>query len=174
MNAAECLKAAVRDIPDFPKKGILFKDITPILGNPALFKLAVDTLAERHAGRGIRKVAVIDARGFLFGAAIAYRLGAGVAPIRKQGKLPYKTFEEACELEYGQAVLAVHVDAFEKGESVLLVDDLLATGGTAAAAARLVEKAGGRIEEIDFLIELKFLKGREKLPGRRVFSAIQF
>ena len=168
------LKAAIRDVPDFPKPGIIFKDITPILGNPDLFRLAVDALAERHAGKGIKKVAVIDARGFIFGSALAYKIGAGVVPIRKKGKLPYKTYDETCTLEYGTAELSVHVDAFQKGEPVVLVDDLLATGGTAAAAARLVEKAGGKITEIDFLIELGFLNGREKLPKYPIFAAIKF
>jgi adenine phosphoribosyltransferase len=167
------LKAAIRDVPDFPKAGILFKDITPILGNPELFRQAVDRLAERHIGKNIRKVAVIDARGFLFGAAVAYRLGAGVVPIRKKGKLPFKTYEEAYALEYGTAVVAVHIDAFTKGEPVLLVDDLLATGGTAAASARLIEKAGGRVQEIAFLIELGFLNGRKQLAGYPIFAAIQ-
>jgi len=173
-DPAAQLKAAVRDIPDFPKPGILFKDITPILADPALFRSAVDLLAERHRGRGLRKVAVIDARGFIFGAAVAYQLGAGVVPIRKKGKLPFRTFEETCELEYGTATLTVHVDAFTPGEPVLLLDDLLATGGTAAAAAALIERAGGCIAEIDFLIELTFLKGRIKLGRHPVFSVIQF
>ena len=168
------LKAAIRDVPDFPKPGIVFKDIAPILGDPALFRLAVDTLADRHVGKGIRKIAAIDARGFLFGAAVAYRLGAGVVPIRKEGKLPYKTYQEACVLEYGTAVLTVHVDAFAPGEPVVLIDDLLATGGTAAAAARLVEKAGGRISEIDFVIELGFLKGRAKLDRYPVYAPVVF
>jgi adenine phosphoribosyltransferase len=174
MSNADKLKAAIRDVPDFPKPGIIFKDITPILGNPELFKLAVDTLADRQAGKGIRKVAAIDARGFIFGAAIAYRLGVGMVPIRKKGKLPFTTHEEACVLEYGTAVLAVHTDAFAKNEPVLLVDDLLATGGTAAAAARLIGKAGGKVKEVDFLIELTFLHGREKLTDFPVFSTIQF
>ena len=171
---ADKLKAAVRDVPDFPKPGIVFKDITPILGNPELFRAAVDLLAERHEGRGIGKVAVIDARGFLFGSALAYRLGAGLVPVRKKGKLPYRTFEQQYTLEYGAACLCVHVDAFEKNEPVVLVDDLLATGGTAASAAQLVEMAGGRIVEVDFLIELLFLHGREKLANYPFFSAIQF
>ena len=171
---AEKLKAAVRDVPDFPKPGIIFKDITPILADPALFRLAIDELAERNMRKGIRKVAVIDARGFLFGSAVALKIGAGVVPIRKQGKLPYKCYEEGYALEYGTAVLAVHVDAFQKGDPVLLVDDLLATGGTAAAAARLIEKAGGRVHEMDFLIELNFLKGREKLGGYPVHTVVQF
>lgn len=168
------LKAAVRDIPDFPKPGIVFKDITPILGNPELFRQSIDVLAERHAGRGIAKVAAIDARGFIFGGALAYRIGAGFVPIRKKGKLPFRTHEESYELEYGSATLSVHVDAFEKGETVVLVDDVLATGGTAASSARLIEKAGGRVVEVDFLIELLFLHGREKLGAYPVFAEIQF
>ena len=172
--SVETLKTAIRDIPDFPKPGIIFKDITPILKDPEFFREAVSLLADGHAGKGIRKVAVIDARGFLFGTAVAHQIGAGVVPIRKQGKLPYKTYEQQCELEYGTAVLAVHVDAFDKGEPVLLIDDLLATGGTAAAAAQLVEKAGGKIREIAFLIELGFLKGRAKLTRYPVRSIIRF
>jgi adenine phosphoribosyltransferase len=173
MRASD-LKAAVRDIPDFPKPGILFKDITPILRDPRLFRGAVDIFVKRHRAKGIRKVAVIDARGFLFGAAVAYKLGAGVVPIRKKGKLPYRTIEETYDLEYGSATLTVHVDAFEPGEPVLLVDDLLATGGTAAASAGLIQRAGGRVEEMDFLIELTFLRGREKLAGYPVFTVIEF
>jgi adenine phosphoribosyltransferase len=168
------LKAAIRDIPDFPKPGILFKDITPILSDPTLFRAAVDVFAKRHKNKGIAKVAVIDARGFLFGAALAYKLKAGVVPIRKKGKLPYRTLEESYDLEYGSATLAVHVDAFEPGESVLLVDDLLATGGTALASAKLIERAGGKVAEIDFLIELGFLHGRDKLAAYPLFAAVAF
>lgn len=174
VTAADRLKAAIRDIPDFPKPGIIFKDITPILGNPELFRLAVDTLAAQHKGQKISKIAVIDARGFLFGSALAYALGAGVVPIRKKGKLPFKTFEETYDLEYGTATLSIHVDAFNRGEPVLLVDDLLATGGTAAASAHLIEHAGGKLVGIDFLIELTFLKGRPKLTPHPVFAAIAF
>jgi adenine phosphoribosyltransferase len=168
------LRAAIRDIPDFPKPGIVFKDITPVLRDPKLFRAAVDLIVERQRRKNIRKVAVIDARGFIFGAAVAYALGAGVAPIRKKGKLPYKTFEESYDLEYGSATLTVHVDAFEPGEPVLLVDDLLATGGTALASARLIERAGGKVAEIDFLIELAFLKGREKLTSYALFAPLRF
>ena len=168
------LKAAIRDIPDFPKPGILFKDITPILKDPALFRAAIDLFAKRHKNKGIRKVAVIDARGFLFGAALAYKLKAGVVPIRKKGKLPFRTFEESYDLEYGSATLAIHEDAFEPGEPVLLVDDLLATGGTALASAKLIERAGGKVAEIDFVIELGFLKGREKLAAYPLFAPIVF
>ena len=170
----EKIKAAIRDIPDFPKKGIIFKDITPILADPALFRGAVDILAERHRDEGINKVVAIDARGFLFAGAICDRLGTGLVPIRKKGKLPYKTYEETYDLEYGSATLTIHQDAFQKGERVVLVDDLLATGGTAAASAKLIEKAGGKVVEIDFLIELAFLKGREKLAGYEIFAPIVF
>lgn len=167
------LAAAIRDIPDFPKPGILFKDITPILGDPTLFREAVEIFVARHAGKGLGKVAAIDARGFIFGGAIAQRLGAGFVPIRKKGKLPFRTHDESYDLEYGSNTICVHVDAFRPGEKVLILDDLLATGGTAAAAARLVQRAGGRIAEIDFLIELTFLKGREKLADFPVFAVIQ-
>ena len=174
LSVSDRLKNAIRDVPDFPKPGILFKDITPVLRDPVLFRSAVDLLAQRHKNKKIRKVAVIDARGFLFGSALAYKLGAGVVPIRKKGKLPYKTYEESYNLEYGSATVTVHVDAFEKGEKVLLVDDLLAPGGTAAASARLIERAGGKVAEIDFLIELGFLEGRKKVRGYPVFSVIRF
>jgi adenine phosphoribosyltransferase len=168
------LKKAIRDVPDFPKPGIIFKDITPILNDPKLFRAAIDIFAKRHRDKGIRKIAVIDARGFLFGSALAYKLKAGVVPIRKKGKLPYQTYEESYDLEYGSATLAIHVDAFTPGEPVLLVDDLLATGGTALASAKLIERAGGKVEEIDFLIELGFLKGREKLGGYPLFAPIKY
>lgn len=168
------IRSAIRDVPDFPKKGIIFKDITPILADPDLFRAAIDIFVERHKGKGVGKVAAIDARGFIFGSAVAYRLGAGFVPIRKKGKLPYKTHEASYDLEYGSATIAVHVDAFKKGEKVLLIDDLLATGGTAAAAAQLIESAGGSVVEIDFLIELDFLKGRTKLGGRPVYAAVVF
>jgi len=168
------IKAAIRDVPDFPKAGIIFKDITPVLSDPALFRETIDIFAGRHKGKGISKVAAIDARGFILGGAVADRLGIGFVPIRKKGKLPYKTFEANYDLEYGSATIAVHVDAFAKGEKVLLVDDLLATGGTAAAAVQLIESAGGAVVEIDFLIELAFLNGRKKLGKHPVFAAIVF
>ncbi len=168
------LKAAIRDVPDFPQPGIIFKDVTPILKDPKLFRAAVDLFAKRHRDKGIRKIAVVDARGFLFGSALAYKLKAGVVPIRKKGKLPYQTFEESYDLEYGSATLAIHVDAFSPGEPVVLVDDLLATGGTALASAKLIERAGGKVEEIDFLVELGFLNGREKLAGYNLFAPIKY
>jgi adenine phosphoribosyltransferase len=174
MKMVDQLKNAIRDIPDFPKAGIVFKDITPILSDPKLFRAAVSILARRHKGKDVAKVAAIDARGFLFAGAVADRLKAGLVPIRKKGKLPYKTFEESYDLEYGTSTLAVHEDAFRKGERVVLIDDLLATGGTAAAAAKLIERAGGQVAEIDFLVELTFLAGRRKLAGYEVFSPIAF
>jgi adenine phosphoribosyltransferase len=168
------LKAAVRDVPDFPKPGILFKDITPILLDPALFREAVDFFAERCRAAGAAKVAAIDARGFLFGGAVAARLGLGLVPIRKKGKLPYSTYEQTYDLEYGTATVTIHRDAFRKGERVLLLDDLLATGGTAAASAKLIEQAGGTVAEIDFLIELSFLNGRDRLRGYAVRAPVVF
>ena len=170
----DTLRAAIRDVPDFPKPGILFKDITPVLSDPALFKMAVDILADRHANSRIDKVCAVEARGFIFAAAVAYKLGAGLVPIRKKGKLPYKTLEASYDLEYGSATLQMHLDALKKNERVLLIDDLLATGGTAAATAQLIEKLGGTIVEIEFLVELSFLKGREKLSKYKVFSPISF
>ncbi len=168
------VKAAIRDVPDFPKPGIIFKDITPVLSDPKLFKAVIDLFVKRHKGKRITKIAAIDARGFLFGGAMAEKLGAGLVPIRKKGKLPYKTYEETYDLEYGTATISIHQDAFRKGERVVLVDDLLATGGTAAAAAKLIEKAGGKVVEIDFLVELGFLKGREKLKGYRIFASVKY
>ena len=168
------LKKAIRDIPDFPKKGIIFKDITPVLSDPILFKMAVDLFADRQKKAAIDKVAVIESRGFLFGAAVAYKLGLGIVPIRKKGKLPYKTVEATYDLEYGSATLQMHVDAVKKGERVLLIDDLLATGGTAAASAKMIEDLGAQVVEIDFLIELAFLKGRDKLTRYSVFAPVVF
>lgn len=168
------VKAAIRDIPDFPKPGILFKDITPILRDPALFRAALQVFADRHRGRALNRIAAVESRGFLFGAALAYELGIGFVPIRKKGKLPYHTVEQTYDLEYGTATIEVHRDAFEPGESVLLLDDLLATGGTARAAAQLIEKLGARVLEIDFLVELSFLGGRAKLEPHPVFAPIVF
>ena len=171
---SEKLKAAVRDVPDFPIKGILFKDITPILKDPQLFRLAVDTIADRHKGKNLKAVVGIDARGFIFAGAVAYKLGIGFIPVRKKGKLPWKTVVTSYTLEYGSETSEMHVDALAKGDNVIIVDDLLATGGTAMAAATLVTKLGGTIAEIDFLIELAFLKGRDRLKDYPVFSAINY
>ena len=160
MAATEALRAAVRDVADFPRPGVLFKDITPILGNGTLLRVAIDCLVAYCIDQDIRKIVGIDARGFLFGATVADRLGIGFVPIRKRGKLPWKTETLAYKLEYGEAEMEVHVDAFEPGERVSLIDDLLATGGTAAAASKLVAKAGGNVIQAQFLIELGFLAGR--------------
>ncbi len=168
------LKAAVRDVPDFPIKGILFKDITPILQDPKLFRIAVDTMADRQKGKNINAVVGIDARGFIFAGAVAYKLGISFVPVRKKGKLPYKTVVTSYTLEYGSETSEMHIDAIKKGDNVVIVDDLLATGGTAMAAASLVKQLGGNVTEIDFLIELGFLKGRERLKEFNVFSAISY
>ena len=170
----EDLTAAIRDIPDFPKPGIVFKDITPVLTDPKLFAQAVDLFADRHKDTGLDKIAIIEARGFVFGSALAYKMGVGMVPVRKQGKLPADTVAATYDLEYGTATIEVHRDSIAKGERVLLIDDLLATGGTAAAAAGLVEQLGGEVVEIDFLIELAFLNGREKLKGHEIFAPIVF
>ncbi|PYK30566.1 MAG: adenine phosphoribosyltransferase [Verrucomicrobia bacterium] len=168
------LRAGVRDVPDFPKKGIIFKDITPILSDHKLFRASIDLFLERCRGKRIDKVVGIDARGFLFGSTVAYELGVGFVPIRKRGKLPYKTEIAKYSLEYGEAEMEMHIDAMGSGESVVLVDDLLATGGTSAAAAALIQKVGGKLLEALFLIELEFLKGREKLEPTPVEAFLKF
>ncbi len=173
MNADRIVKA-IRDVPDFPKPGIVFKDIAPVLGDPDLFKLALDLLQYRFKDRKLDKIAAVDARGFLFAGALCDRMGLGLVPVRKKGKLPYKTYEETYDLEYGTATVAVHQDAFAPDDEVLLVDDLLATGGTAAASVSLIEKAGGRVAGIAFLVELSFLNGREKLAGYDVFAPVVY
>ena len=168
------LEAAIRNVPDFPKPGIQFKDITPVLGNAALFAGSINLLADHHADAGIDAVVGIDARGFIFAAAAALQINAAFVPIRKKGKLPHKTIEENFSLEYGEDTVAIHEDALQPGARVLLLDDLLATGGTAAAAAKLVHKVGAEIIEIGFLIELSFLNGREKLNGHPIHSVITY
>ena len=168
------LEAAIRNVPDFPKPGIQFKDITPVLGDAALFAGSIDLLAAHHADSRIDAVVGIDARGFIFAAAAARQLDVAFVPIRKKGKLPYKTIEENFSLEYGEDTVAIHEDALKPGARVLLLDDLLATGGTAAAAAKLVHKVGAEIIEIGFLIELSFLNGREKLNGHPIHSVITY
>src|SRR5688572_19199497 len=165
MATAEDVSAAVRNIPDFPKPGIQFKDITPVLADPRLFAGAIELLTQNHVPGSIDAVVGIDARGFIFAAAAALKLQAGFIPVRKKGKLPFTTFEQDFELEYGSNTIAIHTDALHKGSRILLIDDLLATGGTAEAAARLVEKVGAEILELSFLIELSFLRGRDKLQG---------
>ena len=168
------LRAGVRDVPDFPKKGIVFKDITPILSDHKLFRASIDLFLERCRGKKIDKIVGIDARGFLFGSTVAYELGVGFVPIRKRGKLPYKTATAKYSLEYGEAEMEMHLDAMQSGESVVLVDDLLATGGTSAAAAALIGKVGGELLEAQFLIELEFLHGREKLRPTPVTAFLKY
>lgn len=164
----------VHDVPDFPKKGIVFKDITPLLSDAKAFAAAVDTMAEPFVGKGITLVAGIESRGFLLATPIAYYLKAGVVPIRKKGKLPRQVVSASYDLEYGQDSIEAHADAFPKGAKVLLVDDVLATGGTARAACELIEKVGGRVQGMSFLIELGFLGGRSRLPSRPVKSLITY
>jgi len=171
---AQDLRDAIRDVPDFPKPGIVFKDITPILANPALLRFALDLMLSAFFDRSIDKVAGIEARGFIFGGAMADRIGCGFVPVRKKGKLPYRTHEESYDLEYGSACIAIHQDAVRRGEKVLIVDDLLATGGTAAATVRLVEKCGGEVVGLSFLVELSFLNGRKNLQGYRVAAPVVF
>jgi adenine phosphoribosyltransferase len=170
----EQLRAAVRDVSDFPKAGIVFKDITPILSDPILFRASIDLFLERCCGRNIDKIVGIDARGFLFGSAVAYELGIGFVPIRKRGKLPYRTETAKYSLEYGVAEMEMHTDGVTSGERVVLVDDLLATGGTSAAAAVLIRKAGGHLLEAQFLIELEFLHGRKQLEPTPVTSFLKY
>lgn len=174
MTAVLDLKDFVRDIPDFPKKGIVFKDITPLLRDPKAFGAMVDAFVARCQGKGVTQVAVIESRGFLLGSAIAHRLGAGLIPIRKKGKLPWKVHKASYELEYGSDSIEVHQDAAGPGDKVLLVDDVIATGGTAKAACDLVEMLGAKVAGTAFLIELTFLNGRGKLPGRDVQALITY
>ena len=168
------LSQAIRNIPDFPKPGIQFKDITPVLANARLFSGCIDLLIEGLAPGSIDAVVGIDARGFIFAAAAALRLGTGVVPVRKKGKLPYQTHEESYDLEYGSNVVAIHVDAIKPGGKVVLVDDLLATGGTAGAAAALLRKVGADVVAVRFFIELAALNGRQKLNGLPIRSLVVF
>jgi adenine phosphoribosyltransferase len=170
----ERLRTAVRDVPDFPKKGIIFKDITPILKDGALFRASVDVFLEQCRGKKIDKVVGIDARGFLFGSAVAYELGIGFVPLRKKGRLPYKTESAAYTLEYGEAEMELHIDAISPGEQIVLIDDLLATGGTSASAVTLIKKVGGELVAAIFLIELEFLHGRKKLDQTPVISFLKY
>jgi len=174
LDPLEKLRAGVRDVPNFPKKGIVFKDITPILSDPALFRASVDLFLDRCRTRKIDKIVGIDARGFLFGSAVAYELGVGFVPIRKRGKLPFKTEVASYSLEYGEAEMEMHIDGIAAGERVVLVDDLLATGGTSAAASALIRKAGGQLLEAQFLIELEFLHGRKRLEPTAVISFLKY
>ncbi len=170
----EDLKALIRDVPDFPKKGILFKDITTLLREPAAFRRAVDGIAAWGKSLQPDLVACVEARGLLVGAPVAYAIGAGVVPVRKPGKLPAKSIREEYALEYGTDALEIHEGAIVRGQGVLVVDDLLATGGTAAATGRLVTRSGGRLLGYAFLVELEFLKGRGKLAGTPIFSLLTY
>lgn len=171
---AAWLKEHIRDIPDFPKPGVAFKDITPLLADVAAFRFAVDALADHFARLGIHKVLGIEARGFILAAPVAYRLDAGFVPVRKAGKLPWRVEKEEYVLEYGTDLLEIHHDAVQAGERVVIVDDVLATGGTAAATVRLVEKLGGRVAGLGFVIELAFLAGRSRIAGHDAVSLIAY
>lgn len=168
------LKQHIRSVPDFPKTGILFYDITTLLRDPAGFRTTVDLLSTPYSGQDIDVVVGIESRGFILGAAVAQQIGAGFIPIRKPGKLPAKALKETYDLEYGTDALEIHEDAIESGQRVLIVDDVLATGGTAAAAAQLVRKLGGELHGMAFLIELLFLNGKARIPGENVYSVLQY
>ncbi len=171
---AEDLKEFIRNVPDFPKRGIIFRDITTLIGNGDKFKYVIDELAKRYREKHIDYIVSVESRGFIFGAALAYILGAGLVPVRKKGKLPHETHSATYNLEYGQDTLEIHKDAFEKGKKILILDDLLATGGTTCAAINLIEKLGGECVEAAFVIELEFLKGRDKIKNIPVFSLIKY
>jgi len=168
------LKSKIRTIPDWPKKGIMFRDITPLLQDKKAFKYVIDKFYKRYKGKNIDVIVAIESRGFIFGSVLAYKLGCSFVPIRKEGKLPHKTMKQEYSLEYGNAVVEIHEDAIKQGDKVLIVDDLIATGGTISATIKLVELLGGKIIEIAFVIELIYLKGREKLKDYNVFSLVEF
>lgn len=168
------LKSYIRDIPDFPKKGIIFKDITTLLKDPKAFKLALEAMTKLYKGKKIDYVVAIESRGFIFGSVLAYKLGAGFVPVRKKGKLPYKTTSVTYDLEYGTDTLEIHSDAFSANSRILIVDDLLATGGTLQAVVKLVKGLGAKVVGVGFLIELSFLNGREKLKDVPVEAIIRY
>lgn len=170
----EELKKIIRDVPDFPKKGIIFKDITTLLSDAKSYQRMVDLIAHRYIGQKIEKVVGVEARGFIIGAALAYKLGAGIVLVRKPGKLPSETFKKSYELEYGNDTLEIHSDSIKQGEKVVIADDLLATGGTMSAVVDMVNSMGGDVIECCFMAELEFLGGRSKLPTDRVFSLLKF
>jgi adenine phosphoribosyltransferase len=170
----DSLTAAIRDVPDFPKKGIVFKDITTLLKDPVLFRRVIDLLTVLCGDRTVDKVVAIESRGFILGGALAVRLNAGFVPVRKPGKLPARTLSASYELEYGKDTLQIHEDALDAGDRVLVVDDVIATGGTAAAVGDLVERLGASLTAYVFLVELTFLNGRARLPGRDVLSLIRY
>jgi len=168
------LEKSIRNIPDFPKPGILFRDVTTLMQNKPAFKKSIDLLAKKYKGKKIDKVVGVEARGFIFGAALAHKLGAGFVPVRKKGKLPYKTISTTYELEYGTDTLEIHKDAITSGEKILIIDDLLATGGTVKAVVELVKQLQGKITGIGFIIELVDLHGRDKLKDYPLYSLIKF
>ena len=168
------IKETIRTIPDWPIQGVMFRDLTTCMKDPKAFQHTCDIFYNRYKDEKIDKVVGIDARGFIFGAVLAYKLGVGFVPVRKKGKLPAETITESYSLEYGENVIEIHVDAIEKGEKVLIIDDLIATGGTIAATAALVEKLGGEIVEVAFVVELPDLKGRTKIKDHKVFSITEF
>jgi adenine phosphoribosyltransferase len=170
----DAVRAAIRDVPDFPRPGVVFKDITPILSDPRLFRQVIDALADRWRGEGVEKIIGIESRGFVFAAPLAYALGTGLTIVRKPGKLPWRTIQEAYALEYGEAVLELHEDAFRPGERVLVVDDVLATGGTAEAAGRLVERQGATLVSYSFMVDLTFLGGAARLGEEKVHALLKF
>jgi adenine phosphoribosyltransferase len=167
------IASLIRNVPDFPKPGIQFKDITTLLQNAKAFQYVIDTWKERYAGRRISAIVGADARGFIFGGALAYALGVPFIPVRKKGKLPFKTYSESFALEYGVDTVEIHIDALKPGDRVVVVDDLLATGGTVGAIVSLLKKLGAEIVEVTFLIELTFLNGRDKLDGVPVYSIVE-
>lgn len=173
-TGADHLKRYIRDIPDFPQPGVLYRDITPLLSNPAAFAEVLDALAARYRDEKIEAVVAVESRGFIFGAPLAYILGVPFVTARKFGKLPYSTINVAYALEYGEAIIEMHTDALTPGQRVLIVDDLLATGGTTAATVQLVEKLGGAVVGVAFVIELTFLNGRERLGAHDIFALIQY
>ncbi len=170
----EDIKKLIRDVPDFPKPGILFKDITPLLGNAQAFKRVIKILGDKYANQNISKVVGMESRGFIFGAPLSVEIGAGFVPVRKKGKLPWTKVSEEYILEYGTDQLEMHADAVSPGERILILDDVLATGGTALATARMLEKQKAEVVSLAFILELEFLNGRAKLPGKDVFSLFQF
>jgi adenine phosphoribosyltransferase len=168
------LKDIIRDVNDFPKKGIIFKDITTLLADAKSYQQMIDLLAHRYIGKKIDKVVGVEARGFIIGAALAYKLGAGVVLVRKPGKLPFDTYKKTYDLEYGTDTLEIHTDAIKSGENILIADDVLATGGTMGAVVEMVQNLGGTIHECCFMAELEFLNGRNRLPEGKVYSLLKF
>jgi len=173
-NQFEDIRKAIRDIPDFPKKGIIFKDITPVLQSPELFRKIIDHFTRRYSSRGIDAIVAIEARGFIFGAALAEKMGLPLIPIRKKGKLPYRTVQATYQLEYGTDTIEMHADALQPGQKTVIIDDLAATGGTAKAAIELVEKLDAAVTELAFVIELEFLNPRALLEGYDVYALVKF